>query len=244
MRKEKREIMEKILKNKWTEILKEVKTRYSLSDVTYDLFIKNLRIDEAGKNKIIITYNGGGASKEMMQFIDRCYGEYIKNVVQDLTCSSYYLVFITGGDRAALHGCVVVVGGLPSTILDKKSDDSAAETIDYKTDEIINVVIKEKWQDILQRTKRERHTIDPDFNTWLNNLEFQGLADNNVTVLLRVSEDLPAYKHSRLCNEYGLFLKSVIDEYIGANYRMTISTEPSECLGIRRWSTYVTEVVS
>ena len=105
-------------------------------------------------------------------------------------------------------------------------------------------MIKEKWQDILQRTKRERHTIDPDFDAWLNNLEFQGLADNNVTVLLRVSEDLPAFKHSRLCDEYGLFLKSVIDEYIGANYRMTISTEPRECLGIRRWSTYVTEVVS
>ena len=234
--------MEKILKDKWTEILKEVKTRYSLSDVTYDLFIKNLRIDEAGKNKIVIYYNGKGASKEMMQFIDRCYGEYIKNVVQDLTCSSYYLDFKT--ERSDLIGGVVVIGGLPSTILDKKSGGSDAETIDYKTDEIINVVIKEKWQDILQRTKRERHTIDPDFNTWLNNLEFQGLADNNVTVLLRVSEDLPAYKHSRLCNEYGLFLKSVIDEYIGANYRMTISTEPSECLGIRRWSTYVTEVVS
>ena len=233
--------MEKLLKNKWTEILMEVKTRYSLSDVTYDLFIKNLRIDEAGKNKIVITYNGKGASKEMMQFIDRCYGEYIKNVVQDLTCSSYYLVFQT--ERSDLIGGVAFDVLTGKTVEIKPVEDND-EVIDYKTDDVINVVIKEKWKDILQRTKRERHTIDPDFDTWLNNLEFQGLADNNVTVLLRVSEKLPAFMHSRLCNEYGLFLKSVIDEYIGANYRMTISTEPMECLGIRRWSTYVTEVVS
>ena len=126
--------MEKILKGKWNDILKEVKTRYSLSDVTYDLFIKNLRIDEAGKNKIVIYYNGKGASKEMMQFIDRCYGEYIKNVVQDLTCSSYYLDFKT--ERSDLIGGVAF-DVLSGATVEIKAVENNDEVINYKTDDII-----------------------------------------------------------------------------------------------------------
>lgn len=86
--------MEEIVK-KWDEILDYLKTEYSISDVSYNSWLKPLELFQIEDNKLYITYNGD-QNQMTIGYITRKYATPIKVTIAEITGTQFdEIIFIT-----------------------------------------------------------------------------------------------------------------------------------------------------
>ena len=86
--------MEELVK-KWDEVLDYLKTEYSISDVSYNSWLKPLELFQIEDNKLYITYNGD-QNQMTIGYITRKYATPIKVTIAELTGTQFdEIIFIT-----------------------------------------------------------------------------------------------------------------------------------------------------
>ncbi|WP_028243134.1 chromosomal replication initiator protein DnaA [Pseudobutyrivibrio ruminis] len=86
--------MEELVK-KWDEILDYLKTEYSISDVSYNSWLKPLELFQIEDNKLYITYNGD-QNQMTIGYITRKYATPIKVTIAEITGMQFdEIIFIT-----------------------------------------------------------------------------------------------------------------------------------------------------
>ena len=86
--------MEELVK-KWDEVLNYLKTEYSISDVSYNSWLKPLELFQIEDNKLYITYNGD-QNQMTIGYITRKYATPIKVTIAELTGTQFdEIIFIT-----------------------------------------------------------------------------------------------------------------------------------------------------
>lgn len=86
--------MEEIVK-KWDEILDYLKTEYSISDVSYNSWLKPLELFQIEDNKLYITYNGD-QNQMTIGYITRKYATPLKVTIAEITGTQFdEIIFIT-----------------------------------------------------------------------------------------------------------------------------------------------------
>lgn len=86
--------MEEIVK-KWDEVLDYLKTEYSISDVSYNSWLKPLELFQIEDNKLYITYNGD-QNQMTIGYITRKYATPIKVTIAEITGTQFdEIIFIT-----------------------------------------------------------------------------------------------------------------------------------------------------
>ena len=86
--------MEEIVK-KWDEVLDYLKTEYSISDVSYNSWLKPLELFQIEDNKLYITYNGD-QNQMTIGYITRKYATPIKVTIVEITGTQFdEIIFIT-----------------------------------------------------------------------------------------------------------------------------------------------------
>jgi len=86
--------MEEIVK-KWDEVLDYLKTEYSISDVSYNSWLKPLELFQIEDNKLYITYNGD-QNQMTIGYITRKYATPIKVTIAEITGKQFdEIIFIT-----------------------------------------------------------------------------------------------------------------------------------------------------
>ena len=86
--------MEELVK-KWDDVLDYLKTEYSISDVSYNSWLKPLELFQIEDNKLYITYNGD-QNQMTIGYITRKYATPIKVTIAELTGTQFdEIIFIT-----------------------------------------------------------------------------------------------------------------------------------------------------
>ena len=86
--------MEELVK-KWDEVLNYLKTEYSISDVSYNSWLKPLELFQIEDNKLYITYNGD-QNQMTIGYITRKYATPIKVTIAEITGMQFdEIIFIT-----------------------------------------------------------------------------------------------------------------------------------------------------
>jgi chromosomal replication initiator protein len=86
--------MEELVK-KWDEVLDYLKTEYSISDVSYNSWLKPLELFQIEDNKLYITYNGD-QNQMTIGYITRKYATPIKVTIAEITGMQFdEIIFIT-----------------------------------------------------------------------------------------------------------------------------------------------------
>ena len=86
--------MEELVK-KWDEVLNYLKTEYSISDVSYNSWLKPLELFQIEDNKLYITYNGD-QNQMTIGYITRKYATPIKVTIAEITGTQFdEIIFIT-----------------------------------------------------------------------------------------------------------------------------------------------------
>ena len=72
--------MEKIIKEKWNDILEFMKTEYNITDVAYRTWLLPLSVHSVTDNTIIISVDDSKIVSSMLDFIKNKYGQFLKTV--------------------------------------------------------------------------------------------------------------------------------------------------------------------
>ena len=68
--------MEKIIKEKWNDILEFMKTEYNITDVAYRTWLLPLSVHSVNDNTIIISVDDSKIAASMLDFIKNKYGQF------------------------------------------------------------------------------------------------------------------------------------------------------------------------
>lgn len=76
--------MKELVIEKWEEIMEFLRTEYGIKEVSYNTWLKNMRVKDVVDNKVIIVNDDEGIESSI-SFIQSKYGRFIKNAIAEVT---------------------------------------------------------------------------------------------------------------------------------------------------------------
>ncbi len=86
--------MEKIIKEKWNDILEFMKTEYNITDVAYRTWLLPLSVHSVTDNTIIISVDDSKIAATMLDFIKNKYGQFLKTAIAEMFDQDFNLQYI------------------------------------------------------------------------------------------------------------------------------------------------------
>ncbi len=85
--------MEKILREKWNDILEFMKTEYNLTKVAYETWLLPLAVHSVKDNTIIITIDDSKVGTFSVDFIKNKYGQFLKTAIAEVLHKDYEIKY-------------------------------------------------------------------------------------------------------------------------------------------------------
>ncbi len=85
--------MEKLLREKWNDILEFMKTEYNLTKVAYDTWLLPLAVHSVKDNTIIITIDDSKVGTFSVDFIKNKYGQFLKTAIAEVLHKDYEIKY-------------------------------------------------------------------------------------------------------------------------------------------------------
>ena len=86
--------MEKIIKEKWNDILEFMKTEYNITDVAYRTWLLQLSVHSVKDNTIIISVDDTKIAASMLDFIKNKYGQFLKTAIAEMFDQEFELQYV------------------------------------------------------------------------------------------------------------------------------------------------------
>ena len=86
--------MEKIVKDKWNDILEFMKTEYNITDVAYRTWLLPLSVHSVKDNTIIISVDDTKIAASMLDFIKNKYGQFLKTAIAEMFDQEFELQYV------------------------------------------------------------------------------------------------------------------------------------------------------
>ena len=86
--------MEKVIKEKWNDILEFMKTEYNITDVAYRTWLLPLSVHSVTDNIIIISVDDSKVAAPMLDFIKNQYGQFLKTAIAEMFAQEFELQYI------------------------------------------------------------------------------------------------------------------------------------------------------
>ena len=86
--------MEKIIKEKWNDILEFMKTEYNITDVAYRTWLLPLSVHSVKDNTIIISVDDSKIAASMLDFIKNKYGQFLKTAIAEMFDQEFELQYV------------------------------------------------------------------------------------------------------------------------------------------------------
>ena len=86
--------MEKIIKEKWNDILEFMKTEYNITDVAYRTWLLPLSVHSVKDNTIIISVDDSKIAASMLDFIKNKYGQFLKTAIAEMFDQEFDLQYV------------------------------------------------------------------------------------------------------------------------------------------------------
>ena len=86
--------MEKVIKEKWNDILEFMKTEYNITDVAYRTWLLPLSVHSVTDNIIIISVDDSKVAAPMLDFIKNKYGQFLKTAIAEMFAQEFELQYI------------------------------------------------------------------------------------------------------------------------------------------------------
>ena len=93
--------MEKIIKEKWNDILEFMKTEYNITDVAYRTWLLPLSVHSVTDNTIIISVDDSKIAATMLDFIKNKYGQFLKTAIAEMFDQDFNLQYILSSNAPA-----------------------------------------------------------------------------------------------------------------------------------------------
>lgn len=93
--------MEKIIKEKWNDILEFMKTEYSITDVAYRTWLLPLSVHSVTDNAIIISVDDSKIAATMLDFIKNKYGQFLKTAIAEMFDQEFELQYVLSSNAPA-----------------------------------------------------------------------------------------------------------------------------------------------
>ena len=88
--------MEKIIKEKWNEILEFMKTEYNISKVAYETWLLTLSIHSVQDDTIIVAVEDSKAT--MIDFIKNKYGQFLQTAIEEMFDQKFELQYVAASN--------------------------------------------------------------------------------------------------------------------------------------------------
>ena len=86
--------MEKVIKEKWNDILEFMKTEYNLTDVAYRTWLLPLSVHSVNDNVIIISVDDKKIAPTMLDFVKNKYGQFLKTAIAEMFDQEFELQYV------------------------------------------------------------------------------------------------------------------------------------------------------
>ena len=86
--------MEKLLKEKWNDILEFMKTEYNLTNVAYNTWLLPLAVHSVKGNTIIISIDDSKVGAFSVDFIKNKYGQFLKTAIAEMLHKDYEIQYV------------------------------------------------------------------------------------------------------------------------------------------------------
>jgi len=86
--------MEKVIKEKWNDILEFMKTEYNITDVAYRTWLLPLSVHSVRDNTIIISVDDSKIGAPMLDFVKNKYGQFLKTAIAEMFDQDYDLQYV------------------------------------------------------------------------------------------------------------------------------------------------------
>ena len=86
--------MEKVIKEKWNDILEFMKTEYNLTDVAYRTWLLPLSVYSVNDNVIIISVDDKKIAPTMLDFVKNKYGQFLKTAIAEMFDQEFELQYV------------------------------------------------------------------------------------------------------------------------------------------------------
>ena len=86
--------MEKLLKEKWNDILEFMKTEYNLTTVAYNTWLLPLAVHSVKGNTIIISIDDSKVGAFSVDFIKNKYGQFLKTAIAEMLHKDYEIQYV------------------------------------------------------------------------------------------------------------------------------------------------------
>ena len=86
--------MEKVIKEKWNDILEFMKTEYNITDVAYRTWLTPLSVHSVSDNTIIISVDDSKIAATMLDFIKNKYGQFLKIAIAEMFDQEFELQYV------------------------------------------------------------------------------------------------------------------------------------------------------
>ena len=93
--------MEKVIKEKWNDILEFMKTEYNITDVAYRTWLLPLSVHSVTDNTIIISVDDSKIAATMLDFIKNKYGQFLKTAIAEMFDQDFNLQYILSSNAPA-----------------------------------------------------------------------------------------------------------------------------------------------
>lgn len=86
--------MEKLIKEKWNDILEFMQTEYSITGVAYRTWLLPLSVHSVTNNTIIISVDESKIDASMINFVKSRYGQFLKTAIAEMFNQEFELQFV------------------------------------------------------------------------------------------------------------------------------------------------------
>lgn len=86
--------MEKVIKEKWNDILEFMKTEYNITDVAYRTWLLPLSVHSVTDNTIIISVDDSKIGANMLNFVKNKYGQFLKTAIAEMFDAEFELEYV------------------------------------------------------------------------------------------------------------------------------------------------------
>jgi len=88
--------MEKLIKEKWNDILEFMKTEYNITKVAYENWLLTLSVHSVQDNTIIVAVEDSKA--QMIEFIKNKYGQFLQTAIEEMFEQKYELQYVAASN--------------------------------------------------------------------------------------------------------------------------------------------------
>ena len=93
--------MEKVIKEKWNDILEFMKTEYNITDVAYRTWLLPLSVHSVTDNTIIISVDDTKIGAPMLDFVKNKYGQFLKTAIAEMFDQEFELQYVLSSNAPA-----------------------------------------------------------------------------------------------------------------------------------------------